>query len=81
MRGVRRARLGVDHLLRVSVVRGDEQDVARLLARLVHRPDRRVSMRDRLDGSVVHARVADLRACTFSQSLRMGKKGGGHGWH
>ncbi len=57
---VRRARLGIDHLLRVPVVRGDEQRVSRLLARGIDRADRLVRMRDRLDGRIKDARMPDL---------------------
>ena len=63
VRGVRRARLGVLHLLRVAVVCGHEQRVAGLLARSVDRADRRVRVHDRLDGGVEDARMPDL--CVF----------------
>ena len=64
MRRVRRARLEIQHLFRVAVVRSDEQRVACLLARRIDSSDRLVRMRDRLDGGVEHARMANLyRGC------------------
>lgn len=60
MRGVRRARLQVLHLLRVAVVCRDEQDVPRLLRGLVYRSDRRVRFGDRLDCGFIDSSVADL---------------------
>lgn len=62
VRGVCRmggTRLGVDHLLGVPMVGGDEQDVARLLARLVDDAHGLVGVRDGLNGGLVHTRVAD----------------------
>lgn len=60
VRGVRLARLRVQHLLRVPVVCGDEQDVACLFARLVHSSDRFVRCGDGLDRCVELSGVADL---------------------
>ncbi len=76
MRRVRCARLGVHHLLRVAVVRGDEQRVACLLARSIDRADCRVCMRDRLDCRVKDARVADL--VSFERDEKGGRRGAHH---
>ena len=62
VRRVWRASLEVLHLLRVPVVRRDEQRVSCLLTCSIYSTDRLVRMRDRLNGSVEHARVADLRS-------------------
>ena len=53
-------RLGVDHLLSVSVVGSDEQNVARLLACLVDDADSLVSVLDGLNGSIIDTSVANL---------------------
>ena len=59
--GVRRAGLGVEHLLGVAMVGRDEQDVARLLARLVDGADGLVGVRDGLDRGLINTGVANLR--------------------
>lgn len=60
MRRVRRARLGVAHLLGVAVVGGDEEDVAGGLAGFVDGADGGVGVGDGGDGGVEVAGVADL---------------------
>lgn len=60
MSGVRLASLGVDHLLGVSVVGRDAENVASLLACLVDGLDSLVSGVDGLDGCIVDTSVADL---------------------
>ena len=57
---MRIARLRVDHLLGVTVVRGDEEDIAGLLAGLVHDADSLVGVVDGLNSSVVNTGVANL---------------------
>jgi hypothetical protein len=60
VRGVRVARRGIAHLLRVAVVRGDEEHVAVLLGGFVDGAHGFVGRGDGLDGGVVDARVTDL---------------------
>ena len=54
------SRVQVDHLFRVSVVGCYEECVARLLACVVDRANRRVGVGDGFDGCVKDARVSDL---------------------
>ena len=57
-------RFQVDHLLCITVVRRDEQDVPCLLACIVYGPDRSVRLRDGLYSCVVHApRVLPTKLC------------------
>lgn len=60
MSRVRGACLWVDHLLRIPVIGSYEEDVARLLARLVDRTNGCVRVGDGLDSSFEDARMADL---------------------
>lgn len=60
VRRVRRARVRVDHLFRVSVVRSNEEDVPSLLCGLVNGSHRLVGSGDSLDGRVIDSGVSDL---------------------
>ena len=60
MSRVRGARLWVNHLLRIPVIGSYEEDVARLLARLVDRTNGCVRVGDGLDSRFEDARMADL---------------------
>ena len=55
-----RARVQIDHLLRVAVVCRYEEGVARLLARFVDRANRRVCVGDGFHRCVKNTRVPDL---------------------
>lgn len=61
MCGMRGSGFEILHLLRITVISGDEEDITRLLAGLIHNADGFVSVGDGLDGCVEHARMADLR--------------------
>lgn len=61
VRGVRRTRLRVDHLLRVTVVGRNKQYVACLLASLVHGADSRIGMCDSFHSCLVYTSVPDLK--------------------
>ncbi len=67
MSRVRGARLQVYHLLRITMIGGYDECVARLLARLVDRTDRCVGVGDGLDSRFKDARMADL--CTSRPSI------------
>ena len=63
------ASLGIKHLLRVPVVRGDAQNVSSLLTSVVDRLDGFVGGADRLDRGIVHSGVADLRLARYVRGL------------
>jgi hypothetical protein len=67
MCSVGRARIRVEHLLGVTVVCGDEEDIASVLAGFVDSANRCVGFSNSFNGSVVHAGVTDLE-CKFQQS-------------
>ena len=67
MSRVRGARLQVYHLLRITMIGGYDECVARLLARLVYRTDRCVGVGDGLDSRFKDAGMADL--CTSRPSI------------
>ena len=72
MRGVGISGLFVDHLLGVTVVSGDEQDVPSLFAGFVNRANGLVGSRDSLDRRVQDASVADLVPTYVSVVSQMG---------
>ena len=60
MRSVRVSCVWVNHLLGITVICSDEQDVTGLLAGLVDRADGLVGSRDGLDRCIQDASVANL---------------------
>ena len=63
VRGMSRMRgsgIGVQHLLGVTVVGGDEQNVTCFLAGFVNCADRCVCFADSFDGGIVYSRVTNL---------------------